>query len=375
MSENPPGEKQFEPTSKRLLDLRKKGTVLRAKDFTGGMSLLFAIFVLLYMSEDFLRVMTQNFDTVLKSFEPEFLGKAQLGRLILSLAVNNLMLLLPLGVGLIGVALFSTYILSGGLGFSTEVLQFKAERLNPMKNLKNMFAPNKVFELLKSMLKVGLFGGFFVVFLYLYQIEIITLSTTNDSHILVHGFVILKDFFYFMMPPILLLAFFDATYSYFTHQKKVKMTFQEIKDEQKESDGSPEMKGKRRSQQQELARRRMQQVVPVASVIITNPTHYAVALKYNDEDKAPKIVAKGVDFMAKEIKLLAIKNAVPIYEAPPLARAIYFTGKVGSYIHKDLYRSVAMVLAYVMQLKSYQQGMGEAPLVPGDLEVPDDFKF
>jgi flagellar biosynthetic protein FlhB len=128
--------------------------------------------------------------------------------------------------------------------------------------------------------------------------------------------------------------------------------------------------------QRELLRRSVQLAVPQSTVIITNPTHYAIALRYNEnKDKAPKIMAKGIDHMAAEIRLLAIKNAIPIYEAPQLARAIYYTGKVGAFIHQDLYMAVAIVLSYVVQLKNYQCGLGQKPNVTSDLQIPKSFHF
>lgn len=377
MSEDSGAEKEFDPTSKRLEELRKKGTVLRAKDFTGGMSLIIAIGILISLSDTILKTMKHNFKAVLSNFDPSMIGSAEVGKLVKQLAYSNVLLLLPLGLGLIVIALVSTYLLGGKLQFSTEVLHFKAERLNPIKNLKNMFAPTKIFELMKSSMKVILFFSFFALFLYTNQLEIINLTTARDSNVFGHGFGVLRDFLIFMIPPIILLSAMDAIYSYFSHKKKTKMTLQEVKDERKETDGSPEVKSKRRAQQVALARRNIQTAVPTASVVITNPTHYAIALKYNeDEDKAPKIVAKGVDHMAKEIKLLALKNVIPVYESPQLARAIYFTGKVGAYIHPDLYRAVAMVLAYIVQLRNYQQGLGDMPdMVVGEVDIPEDMRY
>ena len=168
---------------------------------------------------------------------------------------------------------------------------------------------------------------------------------------------------------------FNAIYSFFSYQKKIKMTTQEIKDERKNTEGSPEVKGKRRSMQLALARKNIQRTVPEASVIITNPTHYAVALKYIEgEDKAPKIIAKGIEHIAKEVRIIAIKNAIPIYEEPQLARAIYHTGKVGTYIKEDLYQAVAVVLAYVVQLKNYQQGVGDMPTKEHAIELPPEYR-
>ena len=168
----------------------------------------------------------------------------------------------------------------------------------------------------------------------------------------------------------------DMVHSYFGYQKKVMMSLQEVKDEQKETDGNPEIKRKIRAAQMAASRQRIQLDVPSATVIITNPTHYSVALKYTEHvDKAPKIIAMGKNNLAAEIRLTAIKHAIPIYEAPELARAIYFTGKVGSYIIDDLYMAVAIVLSYIAQLKNYQIGLGNKPDYVNDLQVPKQYHF
>jgi flagellar biosynthetic protein FlhB len=167
----------------------------------------------------------------------------------------------------------------------------------------------------------------------------------------------------------------DAIYNLLSFRKKTKMTFKEVKDERKNTEGSPEVKQKVRSKQQTMARLNMQRDVPNSTVVITNPTHFAVALKYEESiDSAPKIMAKGMDNMAQEIRRLAIKSSVPIYQAPTLARAIYHSGKVGSYIDEDLYQAVAIVLSYIYQLKQYQQGNGSPPDYVQSLPIPEEYK-
>jgi flagellar biosynthetic protein FlhB len=154
------------------------------------------------------------------------------------------------------------------------------------------------------------------------------------------------------------------------------MTTQEMKEESKDVDGNPEVKRKIRSKQYALARQRLSVSVPQATVVVTNPTHYAIALRYDEtKDNAPKILAMGKDYIATQIRQLAVANAVPIYEAPPLARAIYHTGNIGSEVHPALYMSVAIVLSYVSQLQNYQRGAGQLPLPVSDLKIPDDFVY
>jgi flagellar biosynthetic protein FlhB len=372
MSENNSSEdKQFEPSQKRLDDLKKDGTVLRAKDYGGGMMILAGILIILNLSPIFLNTFKKIFSTAYGDFRPESVGIEQICGIFKTLASDGLMLLLPIGFGMILMAFMANFLL-GGLHFSKASIKFKGERLDLFKNLKKMVSPSKLFEVGKSTLKIILFLGALLVFIMLNELEIISLSTTQNENVLIKGFIIIRRFLFFMIPPMLLLMFIDAIYSFFAHQKKIKMTHKEVKDERKDMEGSPEVKQKVRAKQHELARINMQRDVPLATVVITNPTHFAVALKYQDgEEQAPKIVAKGADNLAQEIKRLAIKSGVPIYQAPPLARAIYFTGKVGSYIDEDLYRAVAMVLVYVSQLKQYQQGLGSLPDYIENLPLPE----
>ena len=157
------------------------------------------------------------------------------------------------------------------------------------------------------------------------------------------------------------------------HSKNLKMTRQEIKDEHKNTEGKPEVKAKVRSMQREMAQRRMMAEVPKADVIITNPTHFAVALRYDAERMAaPVVVAKGVELVASQIRTVAVANGVPLFEAPPLARALYYSTEIDQQVPAGLYLAVAQVLAYVLQLKASGSG-GPVPLRPEDIEVPDDF--
>jgi flagellar biosynthetic protein FlhB len=167
----------------------------------------------------------------------------------------------------------------------------------------------------------------------------------------------------------------DVPYQLWDHSKKLKMTLQEIKDEMKESEGSPEVKGRLRRMQMEMAQNRMMAEVPKADVIVTNPSHYAVALKYDQNTtSAPKLVAKGVDLMAAQIRNIAIGANVPLLASPPLARALYYATDLDKEIPQGLYLAVAQVLAYVYQLKAARQNRWDEPLPPRDIKVPEEFK-
>jgi flagellar biosynthetic protein FlhB len=374
MSENA-SEKEHKPSSRRLEQLKKDGTFLRAREFSSGVALVAGVLLLMMLTDFFKTVLAHNFTTIFSQFSTIIHHDDAAFALYHQLAIDNFLLVLPVGL-LLCLVVFTTTFLLGGFGFSTKLLAFKGERLSPLKNLKRLFSLTNVVEVMKSIFKFALFLGVLWVFIYLQKEGLFHLSALNRPEGIHDAEQFLLSFLIWMMFPILLIAAIDMLYNYYAYQQKIKMSLQELKDENKETEGNPEIKRRLRNAQRELLRRSIQTAVPQSTVIITNPTHYAVALRYHDNiDKAPKILAKGVDHMASEIRLLAIKNAIPIYESPQLARAIYFTGKVGAYIHADLYMAVAIVLSYVVQLKNYQRGLAQKPSVANDLQIPKSFHF
>jgi flagellar biosynthesis protein FlhB len=180
--------------------------------------------------------------------------------------------------------------------------------------------------------------------------------------------------FLMLAASLILVALVDVPFQLWNHQKQLRMTKQEIKDEFKETEGKPEVKSKIRQTQMEISRRRMMAEVPKADVVVTNPTHYAVALRYDQKGMgAPRVVAKGADLVAAEIRELARKAGVPLFAAPPLARALYYSTRLDQEIPAGLYVAVAQVLAYVYQLRNARrQGRATRPLPPQDLPVPDE---
>jgi len=260
--------------------------------------------------------------------------------------------------------------------FSKKLIGFKGERISPVKNIKRIFSLQNAVEVGKSILKIVLFLTILIFFLQFYKSEILSLAKMGDAELFNHSFNLMAKFIMFLVFGIALIAAIDGSFNYYNYHKKAMMTDKEVKDESKETDGNPEMKKKQRQNQQAIALRGLQQDIPKASVVITNPTHYAIALKYEDGiDKAPKIIAKGADHMAFHIRTLAKKHSIPIYESPELARAIYYSGDVGAYIHPELYMAVAIVLSYIFQLQAYQSGNAEKPAPVEDLQIPKEFQF
>lgn len=368
-------EKQFKPSTKRLDELKKKGNFLRSKDLSSGVILLISIPAILWASSAYFRIIKKNFTILFTSIDNVALLFENPADFFSGLALNNFLLLLPL---LVLLFLFSFLIpfMFGGFGFSISLVKFKAERIDPLKNLKKLFSFHNVIEIFKATGKFALFFSLLAYFLWDKSDDLFHLLDVSNQNVLMDGLKLIKNYLLLIMFGVIITVTIDMLYSYFSHQKKIMMSLQEVKDEQKETDGSPEIKRKIRAAQLAVSRQRLQLDIPSATVIITNPTHYAVALRYTEKmDKAPKIVGMGKNNLAADIRLIAIKNAIPIYEAPELARAIYFTGKVGSYIADDLYMAVAIVLSYIAQLKSYQIGQANKPEYVTDLKIPKNFIF
>jgi flagellar biosynthetic protein FlhB len=252
-------------------------------------------------------------------------------------------------------------LLLGGLNFSAEALEPKFERLDPIKGLGRIFAMRGLVELAKSLLKLLLIGGVLVMVLKNWQDDLmatgvgeVRAGTFKAMSLLGHGALLFGSI-------LALIGGADALYQKFDHTKRLRMTRQELKDESKESDGNPELKGRIRQLQFQMARKRMMQELPKADVLITNPSHFAVALRY-DEGRmgAPRVIAKGMDELALQIRLVASSHRIPTVEAPPLARALYATTQIDREIPSALYVAVAQVLAYVFQLKQ-AVSRGDAP--------------
>jgi flagellar biosynthetic protein FlhB len=261
----------------------------------------------------------------------------------------------------------------GGWSFSVEAMSFKAEKLNPVKGLKRIFAVRGVVELLKALAKFVLIGAIGAGLLWHFLPELMGLGREAVDHGLAHAGNILSTSFIALSASLLLIAAIDVPFQLWDHAKNLKMTRQEVKDEHKNTEGRPEVKSRVRAMQRELAQRRMMEEIPKADVIITNPTHYAVALRYDIENmSAPIVVAKGVELIASQIRTVAVANNVPLYEAPPLARALYYSADINQEIPAGLYLAVAQILAYILQLKATARG-GPIPRRPDDVQVPDEF--
>ena len=265
----------------------------------------------------------------------------------------------------------------GGWMFSAESLSFKWEKLDPVKGLGRVFALRGFVELVKALAKFLVVGSVAAVFLYQSVGALRGLGFEPLHAALGHtGYLVTKALVVFSSA-LIIIAAADVPFQLWDHGKQLRMTRQEVRDEHKESEGSPEAKGHMRRLQREMAQRRMMTEVPKADVVVTNPQHYAVALRYDQAKmRAPIVVAKGADLIAAHIRNIANGASVPVVSAPPLARALYHTTDLNKEIPAGLYLAVAQVLAYVLQLKrSVGRRRGYENLQMPDLPIPDDMQF
>lgn len=375
MAENEDGqEKTEEPTAKRLEDSKRKGQIARSKELNTMAITLIGGMTLVAMSGNFgnglLEIMSGNF-TIPRAeiYDP----MAMIRRLVGSVR-DALLMLAPFFAVVVVVAIFSSVAL-GGIAFSGESLTPKLSKMNPLKGIKRIFSMKGLLELFKAMAKFFLVGGATALVLWTTMDSFIGLSSMALGPAISELSGLIGWSFVLVSSTLILVAAVDVPFQLWDHKRQLKMTRQETRDEMKETEGRPEVKGRIRNLQREIATRRMMDEVPTADVIVTNPTHYAVALKYDQSRmQAPKVVARGVELVAANIRKVGEENSVPVLESPALARAVYFHTELGEYIPAGLYLAVAKLLAYVFQLSIYQSDGGEKPTMPGDLEIPEDLQ-
>ncbi|PCI22417.1 MAG: flagellar biosynthesis protein FlhB [Piscirickettsiaceae bacterium] len=367
-------EKTEEPTAKREEDARKKGDIARSKELNTVVVLMMGS-TMLWMSGDRIfkgmwGVMQQSF-TIDRSLMYDPLAMVARLQLFMQEAV---MFIAPFLAAMV-VAALAGPISMGGWSFSAEAMAPKLSKMNPLSGFKRMFAVRSLVELVKSLLKFLLILGIMFLLANAYLHEFIQFSQMSLRGALIHASDLMTLSFVVLCASLLLVVAIDVPFSLWEHKKKLKMTHQEIKDEMKQTDGRPEVKSKIRQLQQEMSQGRMMEQVPLADVIVTNPTHFAIALKYEEGGNgAPRVVAKGADLVAAQIRNIAVGHGVIFVSAPPLARALYFTTKIDHEVPKGLYLAVAQVLAYVFQLRIATEKHWKKPKPPKDVSIPDEYK-
>jgi flagellar biosynthetic protein FlhB len=270
------------------------------------------------------------------------------------------------------VAAFSPLLMNGWL-FSLKPLQPNFSKLDPIAGIARMFSVNSLMELAKAIGKSIVVGGIGAWVVWHNKEAVLLLVGEPVTRSIPHLGSLLWGSFIAIMMGMMLIVIIDVPFQLWEHNKKLKMTKEEVRQEAKETEGDPQVKGRIRNMQREIARRRMMSAIPTADVVVTNPTHYAVALKYSESGmRAPVVVAKGSHLLAARIREIAKENHVPILEAPPLARALHKHCDLGEAIPEALYSAVAEVLAYIYQLRRFEKQGGAMPQLPGELPVPKE---
>ncbi|HEX7641014.1 MAG TPA: flagellar biosynthesis protein FlhB [Burkholderiaceae bacterium] len=372
MAEDSDQERTEAPSARRLEQAREDGDVPRSRELSTCTVLLAAGLGMWFIGGGVVQQIDALLSSVLSldreaAFDPNLLFArigGHLGGLLISAA--------PFAV-LLMIAAIAAPLFIGGWLFSANALIPNFAKMNPVTGLGNMISLRALVELLKAIGKTLLVGSVAWVVIS-HQVDAM-IGLTGESiqdgsmhmaHLLLTGFIAITG-------GLIVIALIDAPYQLWQYNDKLKMTRQELRQESKESDGNPEIKGRIRNMQREMARRRMMANIPKADVVVTNPTHFAVALQYKSgSNGAPRVVAKGADEVAARIREIASENRVPLLEAPALARALHRHTELGDEIPQALYTAVAEVLAYVYQLRVYREQGGVMPDEPDELDVPPE---
>lgn len=359
-------------TPKRKADARKKGQVPRSRELsTAAVVLAGAAGVLAWggsAAGSASTLLRDSFSAIPAALD----DPAQLPVLAARIVGQGFLPVLPiLAVTLL--AALAAPMLIGGWNFSPGAAAPDFSRVSPLAGLKRLFSANSLAELLKAFLKFLLIGAIAGGVIWSDRERLLALSSLPVSAGIAEGLRLSLEALLWMGGGLLLIAAIDVPWQLFQYAKQLRMSKQEIREEYKQSEGKPEVKAKIRRLQQEMANARMMEKVPTADVVVTNPTHYAVALAYSaGQDRAPKVVAKGADEIARRIRELAAENKVPLVEAPPLARALYRSCELDAEIPSALYQAVAQVLSYVYQLRELQRGRRRGQPLPTPPKVGED---
>jgi flagellar biosynthesis protein FlhB len=371
VSDDSDQEKTEEPSEKKLRESREKGEVPRSRDLSGAIVVLAGVAALMNSGQSAFLHARRIFALGLGYSREALFSDALPGRTLHAAMHEALNLFAPVAVATM-LATLAAPLLLGGLNFSAQALQPKFDRLDPIKGLGRIFAMRGLIELGKALLKLLFIGAVLGLLLRHWQDELQATGRGSVVAGIAQSIGLLGRAALWFGSMLALIGGIDALYQKFDHAKTLRMTKQEFRDEMKESEGNPESKGRIRQVQQAQSRRRMMEELPKADVVVVNPTHFAVALRYDDGRMgAPRVIAKGVDVLAQQIRLVAGSHRIPMVESPPLARALYATTELGREIPAALYVAVAQVLAYVYQLKQ-AVAQGETPPAVPTPEVDPD---
>lgn len=365
-----------EPASQRRIEqAREKGQVARSRELTTVAVLLAAGGGLMYMGEGIMGHMRALMKNSLTLDKVSAFDTGHMVQHLHQFSMDMMLTFLPL-LGLMLLVTVASSVLVSGWLFTVDALAPDFSRLSPLKGVTRIISWSGMVEMVKAVFKAGLIGGVAFWVVWSDVDGVISLVTEPLESGVTHLADMVAFTFITVSASMLLIVAIDVPYQLWNHSRQLKMTKEEVRQEGKETEGDPHVKGRIRALQREAARRRMMSEVPKADVIVTNPTHYAVALRYQENKmRAPQVIAKGAALVAQRIRELGEENKVPILEAPPLARALFRHAEIGQEIPATLYTAVAEVLAYVYQLRRYKTYGGTQPEVPRELPVPADLDF
>lgn len=369
MAEDSFQERTEQATPKREREAREKGQVPRSRELSTMAVLLVSSGGLLIFGPGLAKGLYNLMRDSLVLNRSIVMDPTSLYTMLINALEQALWLITPL-LSVILIASLISSIAIGGVNFSTQALGFRLERLDPLKGLGRLFSMQGLMELAKAFVKFLIVSSVALLLLYADAPRLLGLGRQALIPAMAHAGALIGWGFFLVSAPLVLIAVVDAPFQIWQHNKQLRMTHQEVRDEGKETEGQPEVKRKQKGLQREISQQRMMADVARADVVVTNPTHYAVALRYDQEAAgAPRVVAKGLDLVAMRIRGLAKTHDVPVHSAPPLARALYTHTRLGEEIPAALYVAVAQLLAYVYQFKA---GMAE-PGLALDLSIPQEY--
>ena len=375
MAESESGaDKTEDPTDKRKKDSREKGEIARSKELNTLAVMVAGCGALLsfggHLAQSLLELMRSNF-TLSREV---LLDERYMGIFLLQSGKIAIMATQPILVTLLLAALIGPVALGGWL-FAAGSMAPKFSRMNPAAGLKRMFSMHALTELLKALAKFAIILLVAIMVLAKDRADLLAIANEPMEMAIIHSVQLVGWSALWMSCGLALIAAVDVPFQLYSSKQKLMMTKQEVKDEHKDSEGRPEVKGRVRQLQREMSQRRMMTAIPEADVIITNPTHYAVALKYDPEKgNAPVLLAKGSDFIALKIREIGNQHRIEVLESPALARSIFYSTEIEQQIPAGLYLAVAQVLAYVYQIRQYQAGRGKRPEPLKDVPIPPDLQ-
>ncbi|MGM0507853.1 MAG: flagellar biosynthesis protein FlhB [Fusobacteriota bacterium] len=341
-------EKTEEPTSKRKQEAREKGQVAKSTELPQAITLVTGMFVLNIFFKYFYKVMDKYLISIFQSFEETGFSLEKLNRIWMDSAIAVISVTGPVLLSILVMGLVSNYLQVGFL-FTLEPLKPSFEKIDPIKGLGKLFSLKKIVELIKTVMKLMIVGFYAYLTIKNSQVDIQKIIFGSVSQGFITIFSLAYEIAFKISLALFILALMDYFYQRWEHNKSLKMSKQEIKEEYKQTEGDPQLKSKRQAMQRELVKRKIIEEVPEATVVVTNPTHLAIALKYEKGMQAPLLLVKGADNIAKRIRELARENDIPLVENKPLARALYKNIEPGEEITEEYYKAVAEILKYVYE--------------------------